>query len=164
MGARIRQFELTSSDTTDVYGRVLELASETYGGRPVGIWRYQEADSGYVLERAHNMPEEMVGSVVAVNENGLITQATFVQGVSVILVDSDAPTKGFMVKAGYPGGIAAVIGGRFEPYGAISVFFSEEDQLTADDTGDLQTIATELSRFVLSALSEEALVREVEFC
>jgi GAF domain-containing protein len=106
------------------------------------------------------MPEEMVGSVVPVNENGLITQATFVQGVSVIPVGTDAPAKGFMVKAGYPGGIAAVIGGRFEPYGAISVFFSEDDQLTADDTGDLQTIATELSRFVLSALSEEALARE----
>jgi GAF domain-containing protein len=160
LNARIRQIELTSGDISEIYDRVLELASETYSGRPVGIWRYKEANSGYVLERAHNMPEGMVGSVVPVNENGLITQATFVQGVSVIPVDSDAPAEGFMVKNGYPGGMAAVIGGRFEPYGAISVFFSEDDQLTADDIGDLQTIATELSRFVLSALSEEALERE----
>jgi PAS domain S-box-containing protein len=160
LSARIRQIELTSGDISEIYGRVLELASETYSGRPVGIWRYQEADSGYVLERAVNMPEGMVGSVVPVSDNGLITQAAFTQGVSVIPVDSDAPSKGFMVKNGFPGGIAAAIGGRYEPYGAISVFFTEADQLTVDDTGDLQTIATELSRFVLSALSEEALERE----
>jgi len=160
LSARTRQIELTLGDISEVYDRVLDLAYETYSGRPVGIWRYREADSGYILERALGMPDSKVGTIVMVREEGLITQAAFVQGVSVVSPDSKNPNRTFMFMNAYPGGIAAAIGGRCEPYGAIAVFFSEDDQLTVDDTGDLQTIATELSRFVLAALSEEALARE----
>jgi len=165
LSARIRQLELTTRDISDVYELVSELASASYGGRPVGIWRFDASQSGYILENVHNLPSSFVGTLVPRNEGGLITQAMFVQGISAGLVDLDddsSKPRDFFRSIGYSGGIAAAIGGRYEPFGAISVHFGPDDQLGVSDAGDLQTIATEVSRFVLSAMTEETLARESE--
>jgi signal transduction histidine kinase len=55
---------------------------------------------------------------------------------------------------------AAAVGGRYEPYGAISVHTSESDQLLLEDAEELQVIAAELSRFAMATLTQEALTRE----
>jgi len=89
LSARIRQLELTTRDISDVYELVSELASASYGGRPVGIWRFDASQSGYILENVHNLPSSFVGTLVPRNEGGLITQAMFVQGISAGLVDLD---------------------------------------------------------------------------
>jgi PAS domain S-box-containing protein len=158
---RVRQAELTSATTSDVFTLAAEITSQSYGGRPVGIWRYDEAKDGYVLEDSCNVPAELEGKVIQRDSAGLITQATFVQGLSV--VDSgthEVRRHSFMDGLGLDGGIASVIGGRYEPYGAITVHFGSDDRLGLEDTAELQAISTELSRYVLSVLAEEAFTRE----
>ncbi|MDG0867174.1 GAF domain-containing protein [Candidatus Lucifugimonas marina] len=72
----------------------------------------------------------------------------------------DVAPDSFMGLLGRTGGIAAAIGGRFEPYGEISVHTTESDQLELADADELQLIAAELSRFAMSTLTQEALERE----
>ncbi len=161
--ARIRQLELTSGGMQEAQTLVAELTSAAYQDRPVGIWRFDQSLSAYVVEAAANMPDDFVGWVTPVTDDGLITQAVFTQGVSLVPAGKfDAEPDSFMGRFGRAGGIAAVVGGRYEPYGAISVHTSESDPLTLEDAEELQAIAAELSRFAMAASSQEALVRESE--
>ena len=163
LAARVRQLELTSRTLTEVYELVGELTSGTYSDRQVGIWRHSPSAGGYVLEATHNLPEEFAGLITPREEEGLITRAAFAQGVAVYPGDSTGEQLPQMFRdAGMFGGIAATIGGRYEPFGAITVYFGEEDALSLADAVPLQTIATEMSRFILSAQTEEALSLESE--
>ena len=161
--ARIRQLELTSGGMQEAQTLVAELTSAAYQDRPVGIWRFDQSLGAYVVEAAANMPDDLVGWVTPVADDGLITQAVFTQGVSLVPAGKFvSEPDSFMGRLGRTGGIAAVVGGRYEPYGAISVHTSESDPLTLEDAEELQASAAELSRFAMSALTQEALTRESE--
>ena len=161
--ARVRQLELTSGSLSEVFELVSELTSSIFADRSTAIWKYDSTADGYVIESVCNMPSDLVGTVTPRDEYGLITNAAFAQGVSIYSGEEDARRMPqFMLDLGLPGGIAATIGGRFEPFGAITVYFSATDALRLSDAVQLQVIATELSRFILSAQTEEALVRESE--
>ena len=158
---RIRQLELTSGDMASAQALVAELTSSVYSGRPVGVWRFESSLGGYLLETGYNMPDGLVGMVTPIDDKGLITQALFVQGVAVVPAgELKVEPDSFMGLLGRTGGVAAAIGGRFEPYGAISVHTGESDQLTLADADELQMIAAELSRFAMTTLTQEALERE----
>ncbi len=161
--ARVHQLELTSRDISEVFELVMKLASSTYSDHPVAIWRIDPSHDEYVIESVFNLPDEFVGMVTPRHDDGLITQAVFVQGVSSLSGEGDGPRLPVMFRGlGYEGGIAATIGGRYEPFGAITVYFAVNDALTVSDAIPLQTFATELSRFILSTQTEEALTRESE--
>ncbi|MDG0867173.1 PAS domain S-box protein [Candidatus Lucifugimonas marina] len=81
---RIRQLELTSGDMASAQALVAELASSVYSDRPVGVWRFESSQGGYLLETAYNMPSGVAGMVTPIDDKGLITQALFVQGVAVV--------------------------------------------------------------------------------
>lgn len=159
--ARIRQLELTSRATDEVYELVAEQTSATYENRAVAIWRYSNTAGGYVLECFKNLPNEFAGLVTPREDDGLITRAAFVQGVAIYSGDpAEHQLPELFRNEGLLGGIAATIGGRYEPYGAITVYFGDDDALQLSDAAPLQAIATEVSRFILSAQTEGALSRE----
>jgi len=161
LAARVRQLELTSRTLPEVYDLVTRLTSEAYSNRATAISRFDSATGFYVLESVYHLPLEFKGLVSERQEDGLITRATFVQGVAIYPGDSAGTQFPLMFqKEGLTGGIAATIGGRYEPFGAIAVYFGDDDPLRLEDAKQLQTIATEVSRFVLSAQTEEALSRE----
>ena len=161
LAARVRQLELTSRTLSEVYELVTRLTSEAYSNRATAISRFDSDTGFYVLESVYNLPLEFKGWVSERHEDGLITRATFVQGVAIYPGDSAGTQFPVMFqKEGLTGGIAATIGGRYEPFGAIAVYFGDDDPLRLEDAKQLQTIATEVSRFVLSAQTEEALSRE----